>query len=58
MQLIVTVIEIYIKMSEILNFDAYTYVKVYTSCQFGAFFTKCTTLLHIRSTVRSGHEEV
>ena len=30
--------------------NVHTCVKVYTSCQFGAFFTKCTMLLHIRST--------
>ena len=59
-----SVIEMYIKMSEISNFWLsvlisqvapylmFTLVsKVYTSCQFGAFFTKCTMLLHIRSTI-------
>ena len=30
--------------------NVHTCVKVYTSCQFGAFFTKCTMLLHIRFT--------
>ena len=58
-----SLMEIYIRMSEILNFlsfrinftnasisDVYTCVKVYTSCQFSAFFTKCTMLYHNRST--------
>ena len=31
--------------------NVHTCVKVYTSCQFGAFFTKCTMLLHVRSTI-------
>ena len=51
---------IYNKLSEISNFwfringsisNVHTCVKVYTSCQFDAFFTKCTMLLHIRSTI-------
>ena len=45
------VVEIYIEKSEISNFcinftndsisNVHTCVKVYTSCQFGAFFTEC-----------------
>ena len=55
-----SVIEMYIKISEMSNFwlsvlsgsisNVHTCVKVYTSCQFVTFFTKCTMLLHIRST--------
>ena len=43
-----SITKIFIKMSEILNFwlapmsDVHTCAKVYTACQFGAFFTKCT----------------
>ena len=33
--------------------DIHTYVKVYTSCQYGAFFTKCTILSLIRPTINS-----